>query len=446
MNNIVDSIVVGQFVGIDALAAVGSTGSLVYFVIGFVSGLCSGFAIQVAYHFGAKDREGLRKTIVNIVYLCVGIGAILTVLTALSTKWILEIMNTPANISDEAYSYVIIIFAGLGATIFYNILAAISRALGDSRTPLYFLVMSAILNIALDLLFVLGLNLRAAGTAYATVLSQLIAGVCCFIYMMRKFSEIRIGKGNFKIHSGSMRHLLSVGTPMALQSSIMSIGTLILQSAINPLGSGVVASITAAGKVQSIITLPHDAIGVTMATYASQNLGARKVDRIYKGVKALMIMNLIISIAAFAVVNLFGTSISRLFITGDQPEIFAYIKQFLFASSLFYFALGFLNIHKNCLQGIGYTVPAMGSGLFELAARAIVALLFVGSYGFTAVCYANGAAWASANFLVIPLLYYMLAKLKKRIHAEEVSALVVSADEASAGEARKACEKCDVAC
>ena len=282
--NMVDSIIVGQCIGVDALAAVGATGSLNFLVIGFVLGMCSGFCIPVAQSFGAGDYKRMRRCVMNAYYLSILITVTLTTLTVLLTRPILELMQTPANIIDDAYRYIVVIFGGIFSVLFYNLFSGIWRALGDSRTPLYFLILASLLNVVLDLVFILNFSWGVAGAAYATVISQAVSAALCFVYMRRKLPILAASRDECKIDFRIMGRLLYMGLPMALQFSITAIGSIILQSAVNALGSSVVAAVTAAGKVQMIVTQPMETLGLTMATFCGQNLGAGRIDRVTVGV------------------------------------------------------------------------------------------------------------------------------------------------------------------
>ena len=288
--NMVDSIIVGKFIGKDALAAVGSTGSLNFLIIGFVLGMCSGFCIPVAQYFGEGDEARVRGCVANAVYLSAAITVVLTAATMLGTRPLLELMQTPGNIIDDAYAYIVVIFAGIFATVLYNLLAGILRALGDSRTPLYFLILSSVLNVGMDLLFILYFNAGVAGAAYATVIAQLVSGVCCLVYMIKRYPILRMKKENLRPNRHLTGRLLYIGLPMAGQFSITAVGSTIIQSAVNSLGSGVVAAVTAAGKVQIMLCQPMETMGITMATYCGQNYGAGEVGRIREGMRKSLLV------------------------------------------------------------------------------------------------------------------------------------------------------------
>ena len=277
--SVVDTVIVGQFLGMNALAGVGATGSINFMIVGFCMGVCSGFAIPVAHKFGARDYSGMRQIVANCVWLSLLFSAVMTVIVVFLCDDILRWMNTPEDIFEDAYSYILIIFIGIPATYLYNMLSGIIRSMGDSKVPLFFLVLSSVLNIGLDLLCIVNLRLGVAGAAIATVVSQLISGVLCLFYMIKRYEILHITKEEWKINTHHMKVLCGMGIPMGLQYSITAIGSVILQTAVNGLGSLAVASVTAAGKVSMFFCCPFDAMGSTMATYGGQNVGAKKLDR-----------------------------------------------------------------------------------------------------------------------------------------------------------------------
>ncbi len=411
--NMVDSIIVGQCIGVDALAAVGATGSLNFLVIGFVLGMCSGFCIPVAQSFGAGDYKRMRRCVMNAYYLSILITVTLTTLTVLLTRPILELMQTPANIIDDAYRYIVVIFGGIFSVLFYNLFSGIWRALGDSRTPLYFLILASLLNVVLDLVFILNFSWGVAGAAYATVISQAVSAALCFVYMRRKLPILAASRDECKIEFRIMGRLLYMGLPMALQFSITAIGSIILQSAVNALGSSVVAAVTAAGKVQMIVTQPMETLGLTMATFCGQNLGAGRIDRVKVGVRNSLLISMGCCVVAWAVSCFAGRFISLLFISASETMILDYIQQFLRVNALFYPMLGALLILRNSIQGLGYSVPAMAAGAFELVARALVGFLLAGLFGFGAVCYANPIAWVFACIFLIPAYLIVIRRLTR---------------------------------
>ena len=319
--SMVDTMIVGHVLGTGPLAAVGSTGSITFLIIGFCLGLCSGFAIPVAQRFGSRDYKELRRFIGNAVWLCVGFGIVLTVLTVIFCRNILELMGTPADIIDDAYAYLVIIFAGIPATFLYNMLAGIQRAIGDSRTPVVILVIASIINIVLDIVLIVFIPMGVAGAAVATVASQLIGGVVCLLYVSKHYEVLKMTREDFKINVPCIKRLLSMGLPMALQTSITAIGSVILQASVNSLGSTVVASITAGSKLYMFFACAYDAMGVTMSTYSGQNIGARKIDRIGQGVKACNIVGIIYSVLALLIIVFLGKWMLLLFVDAGETAI-----------------------------------------------------------------------------------------------------------------------------
>ena len=341
--NLVDTLIVGRFLGVDALAAVGSTGSLNFLIIGFCMGVCNGFAIPLAHRFGAGDYKAMRAFMMNAVYLAVIFAAVMTVFTVAFCWPILQLMQTPENIIDDAYTYIVIIFAGIPATFFYNILASLLRALGDSKTPVFFLVLAAFVNIGLDLLLIIVFPMGVAGAALATVISQAFSGIACVIYSKRKFEILHTDEEERKVNKGYMKTLCGMGVPMGLQYSITAIGSVILQSAVNTLGSNAVASMTAGSKIGMFFCCPYDALGSTMATYGGQNVGAKKLDRLSGGLKAAGILGIGYSILAFVVLWLCGNQLAMFFVESAQAEVIANVRLFLVCNSAFYIPLAFVN-------------------------------------------------------------------------------------------------------
>ena len=413
--NMADTIIVGQFVGKDALSAVGSVGSLNFLIVGSVIGLCSGFAIPIAQRFGAQDIKNLKKYVANIIYTSIVVGIIFTVAAVLLTNPLLRLLNTPAEIYKDAYDYIIIIFAGIAATMFYNLLASIVRALGDSKTPLYFLLFSSFLNIGLDLLLIIVFKMGVRGAAFATVFSQLVSGILCFIYVKRSFSILHITKETKALDFKFVKELLRNGLPLALQFSITAIGSVMLSSCVNSLGADIIAAMTIGGKTQLMITLPAETIGITMATYCGQNLGAGKFERIKKGVNRAVVVAFVYAAIGFLVARFFGPYISLVFIDKGETEVIALAQQYINMGSYFYPVLAVLFVLRNAIQGVGYSLTAMTTGVFELVARGVMGFGFVNRLGYDAACVANPVAWATADLFLIPAYLIIINKVKKKL-------------------------------
>lgn len=396
-----DTVIVGRFLGVDALAAVGSTGAMAFLVNGFVIGVTSGFAVLVSQRFGANDEEGVKKSFASSLILSAIMTIIVTIVSMLSARPLLELMNTPDNIINDALSYIIVIYAGNIAIIFYNMLSSILRALGDSKTPLYFLIIASILNIILDIVFILNFNMGVAGAAYATIISQSVSAILCVFYIIKKFPILKLKKKHWKIRKNYMGKQLRIGIPMALQFSITAAGAMVLQGALNNFGSKIIASYTAASKVQQLVMQPAVTFGVAMATYSGQNLGAGRIDRIKEGVKKCSIISIIVSIISTIVVFLLGGAFTKLFMSGNDLEVIGYSKHYLNAVSIFYIPLGLIFIYRNTLQGIGESFVPMMAGVAEMVARTVAAFTLPLIIGFTGIALADPAAWIAA---CIPLM------------------------------------------
>lgn len=398
--SMVDAVIVGQFLGVDALAAVGTTGPLSFLILGFVMGMTGGFSVLVAQRFGAGDYKEMRHTVAMSTLLCVALSVLMTLLSVGLCWQLLELMNTAENIIGMAYDYIVVIFAGTFANVLYNILSGILRALGDSKTPLYFLILSSLLNVGLDLLFILNFQMGVAGAGYATVLSQLVSGLLCLVYMAKKFPILHFQRGDWRFSMPTCLHLLKIGSPMAFQFSITAIGVITLQGAVNSFGSSVTAAFTAASKVETLTQQLMSTLSTTTATFVGQNLGACKMERIREGVRRCRQITDISSLILMVVVFLFWRNFVSLFISGDQPEVFEAARTYLYIIMAFYLPLGWVNIFRNALQGMGEAfVPLMG-GVMELIMRVVVATIAV-PFGFWAVCLASPMAWIGAD---IPLL------------------------------------------
>ena len=417
--SMVDTIIVGRYLGKEALAGVGSTGSVNYMIIGFCLGVCAGFAIPVAQRFGAKLFDDLRRFVGNIIWLAIGLSVVFTILTVLLCRPILVAMNTPSDIFEYAYQYIVIIFAGIPATIFYNILASLLRALGDSRTPVVFLVLASLINIALDFAFVLGTPMGVAGAAVATVISQAVSGFACLIFIKKKFAILHITKDDMKLRRAYVSELCGMGIPMGLQCSITAIGGILLQTAVNGLGSIAVAAVAAATKLSMFFTCAYDAMGVAMSTYGGQNIGARRMDRIPSGLRSGMIIGSVYSILAFLIILFFGQYLATLFVDGGEIEIIQKAHQFLIANGSFYIPLTAVNIFRLYIQGMGFSKLAMFAGVFEMVARTIAGLVLVPIFGYTASCFANPFAWCMADVFLIPAYFYVFRRLKRQFAIEQ---------------------------
>ena len=409
--NLADTIIVGRFVGVEALAAVGSVGGLNYLVLGFVNGIACGFSIPVSWTFGAKDYSQMRRYTANTVWLSIAFAVVLTIVTVALTRPILVWTNTPANIIDLADIYVRTIFWGIPFTLLYNVTSALMRALGDSKRPLYFLLMASFLNIGLDLLCIIVFKMGVFGASFATVFSQAVAGFGSLWYIARHYHELRWSKEEGKLSRDHCLKLCNMGIPMGLQCSITAIGSVVLQGAVNGLGSDIVAAQTAGGKAAQFMSVPLESIGTAMTTYASQNLGAHDLKRVNRGVNTALGIGCVYSIASFIILRFADKLLIGLFLDAGEVEIMANAQSFIFWNSVFYIPLAVLIIYRYTIQGLGYSGLAMFAGVAEMVARAMVGFLFVPLWGYFAACIANPVAWFFACFFLIPAYFVVRKKL-----------------------------------
>lgn len=416
---LIDTIIVSKCIGVDALAGVGSTGSINFLIIGFCSGMCNGFALPVAQRFGARDYKGLRKFVGNSATLSIIFGVILTVITVLLCRDILIWMDTPKDIFELAYQYIVVIFLGIPAIMLYNILSGYIRSLGNSTAPLVFLVIAAVLNIGLDLLFILNFHLGVTGAALATVISQGLSGLFCLLYIIRKMEILHLQKSDWQLEAPYVRSLLTMGLPMGFQYSITAIGSVILQTAVNALGSTAVASITAANRISIFTACPFDALGSTMATYGGQNVGAGKLDRLKSGLRSAVILGFVYSIIIFVITILFSKNMLLLFVSSKETTIIEQATTYLFWTTATYFLLALVNIVRFLIQGMGFSGFAVFAGLAEMIGRTFVGLVLIPKFGFVAACLASPLAWIFADAFLIPAFFYTRGVLQKQMKPDK---------------------------
>lgn len=412
--SMVDTLIVGKFLGVNPLAGVGSTTSLNFMVLGFCMGVCNGFAIPVAQMFGAKEEHRLRRYVTNGAWLCIVFSIVMTLVVVAVCRPVLVLMQTPEEIFEYAYVYIVIVFWGIPCTFLYNILAAIIRSLGDSKTPVIFLAISSGINIVLDLVFVLVFDMGVEGPAIATVLAQGISGIICLWYMYRKFPVLHASREEWRPEFSYMGKLCYIGIPMGLQYSVTAIGTLVLQAAVNGLGAAVVAGVTAAQKINMFISCPIESLGQTMAPYAGQNMGAGKIDRIGKGLKSAVLMGWGVSIICFLIAVLFGKQLTTLFVDASETTIISYSYQFLLYCTGGYCLLTLVNTVRFTIQGMGFSVFAILSGIMEMIARILAATVVVQMIGFAGTCLAHPMAWLFADVFLIPAFFWCRKKVAKQ--------------------------------
>ena len=400
--SLMDTIIVGRYLGVTALAAVGATGSINFLIIGFCQGICNGFGLPVAQRFGARDYDGVRKYVGNSAILSVLIGGVLTALTVIFCRQILVLMQTPSDIIDLSYNYIVVIFAGIPAIILYNILSSYLRSLGDSITPVIFLIVAAVLNIGLDLLFVCVFHLGVAGAAWATILSQYGSFACCFIYMRKRYDILLFGKKDCHLKRDMVKEMLSIGFSMGFMNSLINIGSVALQGAINSLqDTNYIVAHTAARKITEVFMLPFSVFGTTMATFCGQNLGAGKNDRIKKGLWRVIWITWAWCTGMIILAYTVAPVLVHLITDTTQVKVIATASLYLRMNTILYFIPAVICILRNAMQGIGDSITPVISSSLELLCKVLVAVFLTPYLGYWAIIWSEPISWV---IMVIPLL------------------------------------------
>lgn len=412
--SLVDAAIVGKFLGINALASVGASSSVIFLILGFCNGCCGGFGIPIAQKFGAHDYSTMRKYVWASLKLTTVMSVLIAIVTSLLCAFILRTMRTPENIFYDAYLYLLITFIGVPCTFFYNLFSCIIRALGDSKTPFWFLLFSTILNILLDLFCILVLGWGVAGASIATVVSQGLSAFLCYHYMMRKFEILQATPSERRFDRRLALNMLGIGVPMGLQFSITAIGSIMLQSANNALGTACVAAFTSAMRIKMFFLCPLESLGMAMATYCGQNYGAGKPERIWSGIKASFLLMGVYVVANFVILWFGAKYMALLFVSASEVEIIKDTELFLHVAATFFPTLGLLCILRYSIQGVGYTTLAMLSGVSEMIARILVSVLAVPAFGYIAVCFGDPTAWMAADLFLVPTFIVIYRRLKSR--------------------------------
>ncbi|AVK62827.1 MATE family efflux transporter [Lactobacillus sp. CBA3606] len=414
-----DTLIVGQTLGVKALAAVGSTGSVQFLIIGFAQGLTAGLSILTAQHYGAKDFKAVRRSFAISIVVSLVVGIILTIVSLIFVDHILVLMQTPTDIINDARTFLQIMLGGMLAPIAFNLLSNIIRALGDSRTPLWFLIISSVINIGLELLFILGFHWGIAGAGWATILAQLIASLMCVIYIIVRVPILHIGRRHFNLRLSELKGHLRVGLPMAFQMSIIAIGTIVLQAALNSLGTNSVAATTAAQKIDQLATQPLMSFGVTMATFAAQNFGAHQYERIIKGVKQTMWLSGSFSVAAGLIEILWGKQLVGLFVGHQDMAVLNLSQTYFNVIGSTYILLSMLFIMRNTLQGLGRSAIPTLAGAAELFMRVFAALILVRFFAYPGACASEPLAWLGSVAVLLPAYLQAVRELHQRARAEK---------------------------
>ena len=411
-----DTVIVGRTLGAQALAAVGYTTIVIYFVLCFVQGFTVG--ICLAQRFGARDENGQRSSAAVSWLLSAGFAVIITVLFCALAHPILRWMRTPEEIYAEAYSYMFIVLLGTGATVFYNMISNMLRSLGDSRTPLFFLIFSALLNVVLDIVFILPLNMGVAGAAWATVLSQLLSAVLCTIVGMRNFDVLRTRRADFADWRRTAAKHLAVGFPMGFQMSVMCIGQLAMQTGVNSIGSVAVAGYTAATKVDQLSVLMNNAFGIALSSFVAQNYGAGQYRRISEGVRACLVQIELCNVLMCALLLGCRNLVVPLFLDSPTAEVIRYSDGYLFAVCPFYVVLGLLMVFRTAIQSMGNSRTPFEACVIELVMRilgsvGLAALLAPCGLSYTGICLSHTLAWLGATALLMPVYFRQMKALPK---------------------------------
>lgn len=411
--NIVDSIIVGRFVGEHGLAAVGATWALSYIICYFCIGTCIGISVPLSQSYGAGKQHKLRCYYSNGIFFSAGLAILITSITTLLCKQFLIWLQTPADVLDDACIYLIIIFAGLPFTILYNFCFGVLMALGDSSKSSVFMGISTVLNLFLDLFTITVLHWGVAGAALATIFSQGMAGLCSLLYIIKKYEILRPHPGEWKVRAPYIRNILRMSMPMGLQYSITAVGAIILQYSVNTLGSTAVAGFSAGSKIKSFFVCPLNALGTALSSFAGQNFGARKMDRIRKGVRSTLAMGIVYALAVIVIIFFAGDLIAGLFVdSGESPLVIQYASQFARYISVFHLELAVLFTYRYAVQGMGYGQYSIYSGLAEMLGRSVVALLLVPLYGFTAVCWNEGITFIAGIAVIVPIYFVLMRRQK----------------------------------
>lgn len=417
--NMIDSAIVGQLLGVSALSSVGASSSVQFLALGFCMGICAGFSVPVAKHFGAQKFARLRECIFHSFILTGIFAVVLTLATTLLCHSILRLMSTPETFYDGAYKYLFILFLGIPFSLFYNLVAGIMRALGDSRTPFIFLAVSTVLNIFLDLLFIAVIPLGVSGAALATITAQCVSGISCYIYARKRYDILNFNKDDFKIKLSVFRELIIMGVPMGLQFSITAIGTMVMQRANNGLGDVYVSGFTAGSKIKQLAMCPFDAVATGVSVFCGQNLGAKKTDRIRRGIFTGVSLGVGYGALIGLVLMFFGQTLTLMFVKPEETEVLSAAGRYLFRLGMFYWVLGILNICRMTIQGLGYSSIAIFSGFIEMAARIGMCMFFVPKYRFDAICFTDQSAWVTAAVYCAVVCAWCVRRVNNQIKKEE---------------------------
>ena len=432
--NMADTLIVGRTIGVQALAAVGCTGSIIWLIIGLAQTITYGFSLVTAQHFGAHDAARVRRSFATSLIISMTLAILLTLVSVPMTTTILKWMHTPPEILQQAHHYLIVMFGGIAASVLFNLFFNMIRALGDGKTPLLFLGITCLLNIALDFLFILWFNMGVMGAGLATVISQAVSSILCIFYIKRKLPGLQLQKEDWRITPQDVKVHLKVGLPVGFQNSIIVIGALALQIAFNQLGAQAVTAYTVQAKIGSFATLPLNAFGTSMATYAAQNYGACNLERIRRGVRQCMAMTIPLALLLSIAIILAGRPLAWIFLGSGEEAVFALVQKYLRMVCPFYFGLQALLVYRGVLQGLGKGLVPTIAGVMELVGRFVGALVLARIYGFAGACIAEPAAWLGAAVPVVISYYYTMRELRWRMQVGKNAVLLLPGNIAACAE------------
>ena len=417
--NMMDAAIVGRILGAEALASVGLSTSVQFLILGFCTGMCSGFSVPVAKNFGAGDLKQMKRCVFHGAVLSAVVAVILTTVCALLCPQILHMMSAPSELFDNAWIYLLIIFLGIPFTIMYNYLAGILRAIGNSRVPFIFLAVSTVLNIGLDLFCIAVLGWGCAGAALATIMSQAISGMLCLLYIWKKCTMLHPGSGERVLERRVTVSMLAMGIPMGLQLSLTAIGSMVMQASNNSLGSIYVSGFTAGTRIKQFAMSPFDALGTAVSVFCSQNYGAGKPDRIKRGIIDGYSVAIGYSIVAGLVLVLWGRNLSMLFVGPEETAILDASAKYLAAMGPLYWALALVVIGRLIVQGLGHPGMAVVTGVIEMFARSLICLILVPRFGYTVICWADQSAWLTADLFLVPTIIIIYRKICRQVFPSE---------------------------
>ena len=414
---IIDSIILGQYVGESAIASVGIANPINFIIIGFLMGIAYGFGVIMAKSFGAGNFEQFRKYFFNSIVLAFGIGIFFTILLSITNTYILKIVNTPNDLFNSTHSFLFALYLGCTATLLYNLFAATLRSIGNSLTPVLFLLFAVIMNAIIAYVLVAILNYGVVGSAVATVFSQGLSAVTCYFYIKKKYPQIKLSKKDWHFDKNYAKDLIVQGVPMGLQFSFTGIGLIVVQNFLNDFGTNYIAGFSIAARIQNIVVYVYVALGTAISTFISQNVGAKKMNRIREGMKLCTIATISLALLGSIIVKLFGKNFVVLFTSTPNEQLTQAVTTYFDMVYWAYIPLALLILYRNALQGYGFAITAMFAGIVELVLRVVVVVFFTASLGYSAICLSDSVTWIITAIILI-IEYVVLTKIHKKKYKE----------------------------